>query len=231
MGALGELEPVERRSTAEIVADQLRSAIMYGSLAPGSQLGETELAGRLGVSRGPLREAMQRLAQEGLVESTPHRGLFVITLDDSDVRDVYMGRLAVERMACLLIMRGNRGEALAGLANALDDMVEAAEAGDRVAMSDADMAFHQVLVGSSGNSRLERMAQTLLVETRMCLDALQERYPESGELVAEHRALVDAISDGDEELLLRLIESHMTDSIERLNLPVYNGPPAPDKET
>jgi DNA-binding GntR family transcriptional regulator len=167
MGELGALEPVSRRSTAEIVADQLRTAIMYGSLQPGSQLGEADLAAKLGVSRGPLREAMQRLAQEGLLSAAPHRGLFVVTLDASDVYDVYMGRLAVERMACVLIIRGHRGEALARLSPALEDMVEAAKLGDRIAMSDADHAFHQALVSSSGNSRLVRMAQTLLVETRI----------------------------------------------------------------
>ncbi|GAA3923123.1 GntR family transcriptional regulator [Actinomadura viridis] len=219
MGRLGELEPVPRKSTVEIVYDELRSAIMYGSLAPGEQLGEAELAGRLGISRGPLREAMQRLVQEGLLHSEPHRGLFVITLDQGDVEDVYLARLAIERAACTLVMDRNRGEAVARLTEALDHLVEAARQRDRVAMSDADQAFHEVLVSASGSPRLERMAQTLLVETRMCLNALQDTYPEPQELVEEHRRLVDAISDGEEERLLRLIEEHMTDSIERLRIP------------
>lgn len=216
MGRLGELEPVPRKSTVEIVSDELRSAIMYGSLEPGAQLGEAELASRLGISRGPLREAMQRLVQEGLLVSEPHRGLFVITLDEGDVEDVYLARLAIEREACRLIMARNRGEAVARLTDALDALVEAAGKRDRVAMSYADQAFHEVLVSSSGSPRLERMAHTLLVETRMCLNALQDTYPEPSELVEEHRRLVDAIGDGEEERLLQLIEEHMTDSIERL---------------
>jgi len=216
MGRLGELEPVPRRSTVEIVYDELRSAILYGHLEPGEQLGESELAGRLGISRGPLREAMQRLVQEGLLHSEPHRGLFVITLDQSDVEDVYLARLAIERAACAMVMERNRGEAVVRLTEALDHLVEAARERDRVKMSDADQAFHEVLVSSSGSPRLERMAQTLLVETRMCLNALQDTYPEPEELVEEHRRLVDAISDGEEERLLRLIEEHMRDSIERL---------------
>ncbi|QKW37383.1 GntR family transcriptional regulator [Actinomadura sp. NAK00032] len=216
MGRLGELEPVPRKSTVEIVSDELREAIMYGSLEPGAQLGEAELAGRLGISRGPLREAMQRLVQEGLLVSEPHRGLFVITLDEGDVEDVYLARLAIEREACRLIMARNRGEAVARLTDALDALVEAAQQRDRVAMSDADQAFHEVLVSSSGSPRLERMAHTLLVETRMCLNALQDTYPEPSDLVEEHRRLVDAIGDGEEERLLVLIEEHMTDSIQRL---------------
>ncbi|OLT25889.1 GntR family transcriptional regulator [Nocardiopsis sp. CNR-923] len=217
MPAPGQLRPVPRRSTVELIADQLRSAIMYGSLAPGDQLGEAELAGQLGVSRGPLREAMQRLVQEGLLRGERHRGLFVRELTPGDVRDVYVARLAVERAACELIMRGNRGEALARLTPALDRLAEAARSRDRTAMSDADQAFHQTLVSCSGNSRLERMAQTLLVETRMCLTVMQDVYPEPEEILDEHRRILDAIVDGAEERLLDLIESHMLDTAERIN--------------
>lgn len=217
MGQLGELEPVTRRSTVEIISDELRTAIRYGSLEPGSQLGEAELAARLGVSRGPLREAMQRLVQEGLLRSEPHRGLFVVELDEHDVSDVYTARLAIERAACQLVMRRNRDGAAVALTAALNDLVKAARRRDRVAMSDADQAFHQALVRSSGSPRLARMADTLLVETRMCLHALQDTYPEPHDLVEEHRALVEAITAADEPLLLRLIEEHMTGSIERLS--------------
>lgn len=224
MSASGQLRPVPRRSTAELIADQLRSAIMYGSLSPGDQLGEADLAGRLGVSRGPLREAMQRLVQEGLLRSERHRGLFVRELASEDVRDIYTARLAVERTACELIMRGNRGEAVARLTPALERLEEAARSSDRDLMSDADQAFHQTLVSCSGNSRLERMTQTLLVETRMCLTVMQEAYPEPEELLQEHRRILDAIVDGAEDRLLGLIEEHMTDTVERINA----GRPADD---
>lgn len=224
MPAHGQLTPVPRRSTAELIAEQLRSAIMYGSLAPGDQLGEADLAGRLGVSRGPLREAMQRLVQEGLLRSERHRGLFVRELTPDDVRDIYVARLAVERTACELIMRGNRGEAVARLTPAVQRLAEAAATGDRRAMSDADQEFHRTLVSCSGNGRLERMAQTLLVETRMCLTVMQEVYPEPAELLEEHRRILDAIADGAEERLLHLIETHMTDTVARIN---DAAPPAP----
>ncbi|MFD6948880.1 GntR family transcriptional regulator [Nocardiopsis sp. TSRI0078] len=217
MPAPGKLRPVPRRSTAELIADQLRSAIMYGSLAPGDQLGESELAGQLGVSRGPLREAMQRLVQEGLLRSERHRGLFVRELAPADVRDIYVARLAVERTACELIMRGNRGEAVARLTPAVDRLAEAADGGDRNAMSDADQAFHQTLVSCAGNGRLERMAQTLLVETRMCLTVMQDVYPEPEELLDEHRRILDAIVYGAEDELMRLIEAHMMDTVDRIN--------------
>ncbi len=214
----GELEPVQRKSTAAIVADQLRSAIMFGSLPPGSQMGEAELATRLGVSRGPLREAMQRLVQEGLLHSEPHRGLFVATLDAADIRDLYTARLAVERSACEQIVRHHRVEAVAELSAAQARMVSAASKGDRVELTDADQEFHETLVRVSRSPRLQRMAQTLLVEKRMCLTALQDKYPADKQaLVDEHRGLVDAIEAGDEQLLLARLTEHMNDALDRLN--------------
>src|SRR5687768_17078754 len=160
---LSELEPVERRSTAAIVAERIRTAIMRGTFPPGSQLGEVELAGRLGVSRGPLREAMQRLVAEGLVRAERHRGLFVVDLDIEDVRDVYAARLTVEQAAARRILRApDRTAAIAELEAAQQAIVDAAASGDPTALGDADQDFHTTLVRAAGSPRLQRMAQTLL---------------------------------------------------------------------
>ncbi|WP_344741399.1 GntR family transcriptional regulator, partial [Pseudonocardia halophobica] len=127
---MGDLEPIDRRSTAAIVADRIRAAIMRGTFPPGTQLGEVDLAARLGVSRGPLREAMQRLVAEGLLRSERHRGLFVRDLDAADVRDVYTARTAVERAAALLLLaEPDRGPAVARLTAAIAAMEAAAAAG------------------------------------------------------------------------------------------------------
>ncbi|WP_232660450.1 GntR family transcriptional regulator [Pseudonocardia sp. TRM90224] len=214
---LTDLEPVERRSTAAIVADRIREAIMRGTFPPGTQLGEVELAGRLGVSRGPLREAMQRLVAEGLLRSESHRGLFVRDLDAADVRDVYVARAAVERAAGLLLIAGDRAAAVQRLADALAVMEAAAD--DPVALADADHAFHAELVAASGSPRLRRMADTLLVETRMCLAALQQTAPPADALLAEHRELCDAVRDGDPGRLTNVLESHMLDAVERILAP------------
>lgn len=220
---LDRIEPVNRESTAGIIARQLRGAIMSGALAPGTQLAEAELAAQFDVSRGPLREAMQRLVQEGLLRSERHRGLFVIDLDNEDVTDIYVARTAIERSAILQIVRSglSASQAAAALLDQVQDaMAEAATANDPHALSDADLRFHEVLVASSGSKRLVRMAQTLLIETRMCLSRLQDTYGEVEERVGEHQAIVDALRAGDEELSLRLLEAHMVDALERLITPL-----------
>ena len=211
-----DLEPVSRESTAAIVAGRLREAIMHGTFPPGSQLAEVDLAGRLGVSRGPLREAMQRLVAEGLLHSQRHRGLFVVSLDQADVEDVYLARLAVERAAGLKIMGGDRTAAVAELTAALERLAEVAGGDDPVATADADADFHVALVAESGSPRLLRMAQILLAETRTCLTALQDNAPPPDVLVAEHRVLVDAIDSGDVDLLLSRLERHMADAVARI---------------
>jgi len=207
---------VSRQSTPSLIAGHLRSAITHGVLAPGSQLGEAELAAQFGVSRGPLREAMQRLVQEGLLRSERNRGLFVISLEPEDVRDIYTARAAVERAAVSLIVKGDRHAAADRLKVVHDEMVVAAERGDRAGLSDADLRFHETLVGLSGSPRLARMHGTLLVETRMCLTALQNTDRPSAEAVEEHGELVEAVRAGDKRRLIRLIDAHMDDALRRL---------------
>ncbi|GAA1288302.1 GntR family transcriptional regulator [Pseudonocardia aurantiaca] len=221
---LSDLEPVERRSTAAVVADRIRVAIMRGTFPPGTQLGEVELAARLGVSRGPLREAMQRLVAEGLLRSESHRGLFVRDLDAADVRDVYIARTAVERAAGLLILAGDRAAAAERLTSALTTLEDAA--GDPVALADADHHFHSEFVAAAGSPRLRRMADALLVETRMCLAALQETLPPAAALIAEHRQMRDAVRDGDAERLTAVLEAHMADAVDRILAPQPSVAPA-----
>ncbi len=214
---INDIAPVARESTAGIIARQLRTAIMTGALAPGTQLTEADLAAQFAVSRGPLREAMQRLVQEGLLRSELHRGLFVIDLTAEDVSDIYLARTAVERAALSRILGSAtlRAAAVELLSEVQADM---AAASDQDALSDADLRFHEALVAASGSKRLVRMAQTLLIETRMCLAALQRTYRGVEERVEEHRQIVDAIRAGDEPLALRLLDAHMADAVDRLTL-------------
>ncbi|WP_026360853.1 GntR family transcriptional regulator [Amycolatopsis nigrescens] len=213
---LADIEPVSRESTAGIIARQLRDAIMNGSLQPGAQLGESELAAQFQVSRGPLREAMQRLVSEGLLRSERHRGLFVIDLEPGDVYDIYSARSAVERAAAIRIMRGDRELVAAELDETVRAMAAAADEDDPTALSEADLKFHEALIAASGSPRLVRMARTLLIETRMCLSELQRTYQAVEERVTEHNQIIDAIRAGDEEAVLTLLEAHMEDAVQRL---------------
>ncbi|MDV7241219.1 MULTISPECIES: GntR family transcriptional regulator [Rhodococcus] len=215
--ALTDLEPVSRQSTAEFIADRLRDAIMKGALEPGTQLGEADLAAHFQVSRGPLREAMQRLVSEGILHSIRHRGIFVTELTLDDVVDVYRSRSVIERGALEMIFDdGLREDVYRALEAPVIAMKAAAERGDAAAVSDADQLFHQVLVEGASSPRLVRAARTLLIETRMCLGALQTTYEDIREQAQEHDELREAIRTGTREEVQELLAEHLDDAVQRL---------------
>lgn len=213
---MSQLTRVGRESTSSIIARQLRAAIRDGEFSPGDQLGEAELAARFDVSRGTLREALQRLVEEGLLNGERHRGLFVRELSAVDVQDVYVTRNAIEQAAARLILAGDRAAVADELAALHERMLDAVRRGDQRAVGAADVAFHELLVARSGSRRLMRMSRTLLIETRMCITALQDAYELPEELAAEHGALVGALRNGNEALVLGLIDAHMDDAVRRL---------------
>ncbi|WP_328998695.1 GntR family transcriptional regulator [Kribbella sp. NBC_00709] len=209
------IEPLAQESTPSIIADKLRLAIGHGELKPGMQLGEADLARKLGVSRGPLREGMQRLTQEGLLVSIRNRGLFVIDMTPEDVRDMYLAREAIERAAALqIILRGDHEAAGTALAAIADRMTGAD--GDPAAVGELDIEFHELLVRLACSPRLSRMHQTSITETRMCIHALEETYLATDARAVEHLRLAEAIRTGDAALTEQLLIAHMDDAVQRL---------------
>ena len=207
------IEPLVQESTPSIIADKLRKAIGHGELKPGMQLGEADLARKLGVSRGPLREGMQRLTQEGLLIAIRNRGLFVVDMTPDDVRDMYLAREAIERAAARKILAGDHRTAGEVLLTVVDQM---AAATDPTEVGEIDIAFHERLVALAGSPRLSRMHQTFITETRMCIHALEETYSATDVRVEEHRTLAEAIRSGDPTRTDTLLIAHMDDAITRL---------------
>lgn len=212
----GVVEPLVQESTASLVAARVREAIARGDIAPGSQLGEAEYAGQLGVSRGPLREGLQRLTQEGLLVARRNRGLFVIEMDPETITDIYLAREAIERAAAAQIHASDPEGAAEALLEVMDDMTAAAVTGDVRGVSQEDARFHQVLVDRAGSTRLARIHDTLRIETRMCMRAMESTYTFDDARVGEHREIALSFRSGDPQLTDRLLVAHMHDAIERL---------------
>lgn len=211
------LEPLSIRSTPELIADRIRAGILDGTFEPQSQLAEVELARQLQVSRGPVREALQRLIQEGLLRSERNRGVFVVELDDDDARDIYVARAAVEKAAAVRVARRADPEDLAALDVVMDRLAEAVE-NSWADVVEIDLEFHTTIIEHCRSVRLQRMFRTLVAETRLCLVRLEEFYPEKATVVTEHRDILEAIRTGDETLVRQLIDHHMDESAARLSL-------------
>jgi DNA-binding GntR family transcriptional regulator len=210
------IEPLMQQSTPSIIADKLREAIGHGELKPGAQLSEADLARKFGVSRGPLREGMQRLTQEGLLVSIRNRGVFVIEMTPADVRDMYLAREAIERTAAREILEGDYVTAGDTLLEIVEQMTAAATPAE---VGELDIAFHVRLVELANSPRLARMHRTFVTETRMCIHALEESYSVSDVRGEEHRAVATAIRSGDLKRTDELLIAHMDDAINRLRVP------------
>ena len=177
-----------------MVGERIRSNVIEGVLAPGTQLNEVELAATFGVSRGPVREAMQRLIQEGLLRSEPHRGVFVPVMSAEDIEDIFLAREALETAAVRRITGTSRA---ASAYKALDKIVRGMEAAEKAddwrTVASRDLDFHTALVAAADSHRLERMFTTVISETRLCLSMLTSALKGREDLVQEHREISEMI--------------------------------------
>lgn len=216
---VGRLAPVRRTSTVDLIADAIRGAIVDGDLPPGVALGEAELAFQLGVSRGPLREAMQRLCAEGLLVIPRRRGLAVRIMTADDARDIHWLRARIETELGRRFLdrpHAERKELLRYLSAEVKRMQRALKADDARELGDAYLDFHRVLAEAGGSARLERMMGTLLIETRLCTFSIYEHFEVHRDLADEHMAMLGALEDGDAELFCRLLEAHLREEVRRL---------------
>jgi DNA-binding GntR family transcriptional regulator len=208
-GALNRLTPIATRATSGLIADQIRELVADGSFTPGSQITEVSLAVALGVSRGPVREAIQRLVQEGLLRNERNRGIFVPVLTREDVEDVYRVRAAIELTAMELLMRRSTDDPFFdGLDLLLDGLQAAFVAHDFAEVSSLDITFHKKIVHACGSVRIARAFETLEVETRMCLNELEFAYPSHPDIADWHRHMVRAMRARDPDLAKKAIEFH-----------------------
>lgn len=225
MGVMPNLPPVERRVLRHEVLLGLRNGILAGDIAPGTHLLEVPLASELGVSRGPVREALRQLEQEGLVEFFPHRGAVVVGVAEAEVETIYGIRALLEGRAFARACRIVTNEDLDALAETVDRMIEASEAGEMAAVTEHDLAFHGRVVELSGFQYLRRLWTSIdgVVRSRTYRMAERPELTDPAEARAwligpsiEHRELVDALRSRRPALASRAAMAHVTRGLERL---------------
>jgi DNA-binding GntR family transcriptional regulator len=200
------------QSTSVKVADQLRERIIDGYFAPGQQINESLVSSQLNLSRGPVREALQRLSQEGLLVSKPNRGVFVVELTPKDVEEIYGVREILELGAAQIIMAQpaeRREEIAEELRKVAVRLTEAAGEDDWESVFKIDLEFHTTLVSESGNSRLLRAYTTLAAETLMCMRNLEQSYPASSS-VTTHLMMAEMIGTGSMDEVRSAFHRHLT---------------------
>ena len=203
--------PLARASTVDLLAAELRRAILDGELAAGARLRERELCETYAVARHTLRAALRALAAEGLVRLEPHRGASVARLDARDIRSLYELRAALELEAAHLALERNGGRLPAPVHAALATLVEACEAGGWRAVNEAHAALHQAIVMAAESPRIAAAHAALSGEMRLFLLQLQPHLP-AGDLATDHVALVEGL-ERDGPVVLR---THLREAAEML---------------
>lgn len=201
--------PLQRTSLRDQVLALVRQALVSGEVRPGDIYSAAALAGRLGVSSSPVREAMLTLVHEGLMEPVRNRGYRVTPLSEHDLNEVYTMRLLLEVPGTLQAAAHAGPENIAHLRGVADEIEEAARAGDVVGFLEADRRFHLGLLDMCGNRRLVATVVAMRDQTRLYgLEALAAR----GVLdrsAREHHDILEAVARGDMDGLERLIRHHL----------------------
>lgn len=189
--------------------EYLREEILSERLQPGAELQEVALSEELGVSRGPIREAIGRLAAEGLVTVRPRRGAVVRSLSKDEFLELYQVREALEMMAVRLAVPRLMADDLARLEELIGAMSRYAERGEVEQFFEANIAFHALLFGASGNAKLQELYGQLLGQMgpyRMRSLTLRGNIERS---VAEHGAILRAVKRGDADRAAHLMSEHI----------------------
>ncbi len=205
----------EVRTLAERVFQQLQDAIVRGELAPGSKITEPGLSKALGISRGPLREAMRRLEAHRLIERVPHVGARVVKLSMQELLELFDVREALESMAARLAAEHMTAAEIAGLREllAMHERQSDLKKGEAYFQREGDLDFHYRIVQGSHN----RMLVTMLCDDLYYLVRLyRTQFSATGSrpqrAFVEHHRIVDAIEAGDAELSELLMRRHVSAS-------------------
>lgn len=194
-------------SLADLAYDAIRGAIVSGRLRGGERLIEAQLARELGVSRGPVREAIRRLSEEGLADVLPRRSPVVRALTADEIRAISDFRIAIETMAARLAVRG--GAPTAPLQALVARLATAAARGSQRDVVALDLAFHRALCEASGNSYISGAYRTIEAQVRSFVSLGDAHYADLATLPPEHAAIVDAIAGGDESVADAVVREHI----------------------
>ncbi|MGZ5157701.1 MAG: phosphonate utilization associated transcriptional regulator, partial [Caldimonas sp.] len=209
-----------------VVQSELERMILSGELAPGARLTEVALAARLGVSRGPLREAFRMLEEAGLVRTEKNRGVFVRDLPVEEAIEIFDLRATMEELVGRRLAQGIAPAALKEVRGLVEQMEQAVRTKDAHAYHLLNLRFHDRLVELAGNGKLTAIYRKLIKE----LSLFRRLNLADGWLMpvsaGEHRQIVKAIASGDAELAGRAMFDHVMESKARTIKNHQRPPPA-----
>jgi DNA-binding GntR family transcriptional regulator len=209
-------DPTATPTLVDSVADALRTSILSGLIGPGEPLVEAELARELRVSRGPVREALALLGQEGIVISVPRRGKFVQAFTPRLVDEIYSLRMVLEPYAVSRVIATLDERAEERLEAALVAIADAAGGNDAYTLARFDIAFHHLLYELADHELLMRVWQDNIAgRLQILLNVTTRSLRTLIDAEENHRRLLEPILARDEQRARAAIEEHIQEAAER----------------
>lgn len=205
----GAILKLTRSTFRAHIAEQLRAAIFSGALAPGAPLIETSLAKQFDVSRGPLREALRQLAEEGLIITVPYTGTHVISLSVDDCREIHSMRVTLECFAFELAWDRRDDAFRRDLLGRHDRLIAAIDAGDDRESILAELELHGLIYEASGHHLLQRTWQGLRGRLQLYWAAHHRAHAIRGPKRDAHESYISAALGDDFQALRAEITDHM----------------------
>lgn len=203
------LAHIDNKPLRERVLDALREAIITGELKPGQTLIEMDLAQQLGVSRAPLREALQILSREGLVDTMPYKGTLVRHLTRRDIEELYSLRSVLETFALQRIIAQRPDEASQQLNAIYQEMLNAAQMGNINQVNEIDRRFHDTLIALSEHHLLIQTWSVVSLRVRQVMALTNRRNTNLAQIAYNHLPLIEAIAQRDETQAIRVLQEHV----------------------
>lgn len=204
------LPPMPAHTRADQAIAILRDVILSGSLAPGTPLRETQLSQELAISRGSLREALQRLEEEGLVQRQAFRGSYVAEVSADTVTQIEQLRTVLEPYAAITALDELRhGEGHQALIDAVEALEKAAQAEDAAQSIDAHLAVHRAIYAATQNQVLLDIWTSWQNQMRLFMALDHRRLGSLTDIATSHRTLLTVIESGDKRAIRREFARHI----------------------
>lgn len=200
-----ELNEVKKNS----VYDYLFNAIRSGDIKPGQTLTERGLAEKIGVSRTPVREAIRKLEEQGIVTHEPHKGVKVITLSEEKVAQLYDVRELLEGLAVRRLAERQTPQMIEELRGFIEKAEKEAVENNIRELAEINSEFHLALARLSGNVYLETIMNMLQTQISLMMSASLSTSGRPLQNIEEHKGLIDAIRSGDGEFAESIAKHHV----------------------
>lgn len=210
--AVAGLAPVAAISRRDAVVAELKRGVVLGSIQPGEKLTEQSLSAALGVSRGPIREALNQLVMEGLLTQEPYRGMRVADLEPQMVLDIADVRMAMDLQAVEAILGDASGRRMAMVEAAWDEYARHADATDPLEQHDCHIRLHRAIWDASENLFLARLWPVVEAHVTIALAHDQVTRHDPARAFKVHKELIDAMRSGDRDRIKAAFEKHTVDS-------------------